>query len=175
MATKKKWTAVEVPLMKRSYEVLANTPEELIGKTIKLDLTRKLGGKSVELVLEITAQDNKLVAIPKKLTILSYYTRRVVKRGTSYVEDSFPAETKDAVVRVKPLLVTRRRVSRAIKKHLRDVAREWLLEKLKNTTIDKLFEELLAGKLQKELSLTLKKIYPLSFCDIRMLVVKARK
>jgi len=161
--------------MKRSYEVLASIPEELIGKTIKLDLTRRLGGKSVELVFEITAQDNNLVAKPKKLTILSYYTRRVVKRGTSYVEDSFPAETKDAVVIVKPLLVTRKRVSRAVKKHLRDEAQNWLIKRLKSLTVDSLFAELISGKLQKELSLKLKKIYPLSFCDIRMLVVKRAK
>ena len=35
-----------------------------------------------------------------------------------------------------------------------------------------MFEEILRNKIQKELSLKLKKIYPLSLCEIRVLKVE---
>ena len=42
----------------------------------------------------------------------------------------------------------------------------------KTKTNDELFEEILSGKLQRELSIKLKKVYPLSLCEIRVLEVK---
>ena len=103
---------------------------------------------------------------------MSSFLRRVVRKGTDYVEDSFSAESKNAKLRIKPLLITREKVSKKIRKVLREKAREELIKYVKSKDSEEIFEDILKGKFQKELSLKLKKIYPLSFCDIRILKVE---
>ena len=47
---------------------------------------------------------------------MSSFLRRVVRKGTDYIEDSFSAESKDSILRIKPLLITRAKVSKQIRK-----------------------------------------------------------
>jgi len=91
----------------------------------------------------------------------------MVRKGTNYVEDSFSIETKNARVKIKPFLITRKKVSHVVQKALREKAHEELTNDLKGKTTQTIFEELLQNKIQKSLSLVLKKIYPLSLCEIR--------
>jgi ribosomal protein S3AE len=69
-------------------------------------------------------------------------------------------------------LITRRKVSRAVRKALREKAKEELINYVKNKNTETLFEELLKGQIQKTLSLILKKIYPLALCEIRIFKVE---
>jgi ribosomal protein S3AE len=45
----------------------------------------------------------------------------------------------------------------------------------KELSAEGIFDDILKGKIQKELSLKLKKIYPLSLCEIRVLEVEKEK
>jgi ribosomal protein S3AE len=175
MVLKKKFFEVEIPIMGEEMDLLAYEIQELDGKNIKLDLTRILRGKSTELKAKIKVEGNKAVAHPESLTILPYYIRRAVRKGTNYIEDSFIVECKDAEIIMKPFLVTRKKVSRAVRKTLRNKAKEEILNFVKNKEVEEIFEDLLKNKFQKPLSLILKKIYPLSLCEIRVLEIKKRK
>ena len=95
-----------------------------------------------------------------------------MRKGTNYVEDSFSTDCKDARIRIKPFLITRRKVSRAVRKALREKTKDELIKYVKTKDSSRLFEEVLKNQLQKELSLKLKKIYPLSLCEIRTLKVE---
>jgi ribosomal protein S3AE len=99
----------------------------------------------------------------------------MMRKGTNYVEDSFSAECKDAVLRIKPFLITRKKVSRAVRKALREKAKETLMGYVKTKDIETLFDEIMKNQLQKFLSLKLKKIYPLSLCEIRFFSIKEKK
>jgi len=57
-------------------------------------------------------------------------------------------------------------------KALREKAREELIKYVKDKESEKLFDEVLKNQIQKPLSLKLKKIYPLSLCEIRVLKVE---
>jgi len=171
---KQKFFDVEMPILKKETQLYAYDIGELKGKTIKYDLTRLLRGKSVLLKLDVGVKENKAIAEPKEFMILPYFLRRVIRKGTNYVEDSFSAETKDAKVKIKPFLVTRKKVSREVRKALREKAREELILYLKNKTTNDVFEELLQNRLQKPLSLKLKKIYPLSSCEIRFFAIEKK-
>jgi ribosomal protein S3AE len=96
----------------------------------------------------------------------------MVRKGTSYVEDSFSTSCKDAQVRIKPFLITRRKVPRKIRNSLRLKAREEIINYIKNKTSEELFDEILKNTLQKNLNAKLKKIYPLSLCEIRVFAVE---
>ena len=93
---RKKFIEVSIPITRTKIELIANSPKELKDRTIKLDMTRQLKGKSVELVLKIAIENEKPVAIPKKITLMPYFIRRMIRKRISYVEDSFEAETKQA-------------------------------------------------------------------------------
>jgi ribosomal protein S3AE len=168
---KKRFYDIEIPLIGKETQLRDFEKESLNGKFITYDLTRHLRGKNSILVLKVKASKEKIIAEPRSITLLPSFLRRMVRKGTNYVEDSFFAEAKDAKVRIKPFLITRRKVSRAIRKNLRDVTKEELVNYIKKKKIDDLFDDILKNQLQKTLSLKLKKIYPLSLCEIRVLKV----
>jgi ribosomal protein S3AE len=169
---KKKFFEVDIPLLNEKYEAQAHEISQINGKTIKMDLTRQLRGKSVEAVFAIELKDNKLSAIPKKIVLLPYFIKHMLHTGIDYVEDSFTAESKESNLIIKPFLITRKKVSRAVRNTLRNSAKNWLQDYTKTKTDYELFQEILSNQLQKPLSLRLKKVYPLAICEIRVLEVK---
>lgn len=171
MAEKKKYIEVETPFLNSTMRVLG-TPETLHDKTIKLDLTRKLRGKGLTIKFRIFNQEGKLVAIPNTMELVTSYIRRMMRKRTDYVEDSFQARCSDIRVTIKPLLITRKKVSRAVRKNLRNTARELILEHTKERDYMTMCNEILDGTLQKAILPRLKKVYPLSFCDIRIFETK---
>ena len=174
MAEKKKYIEAEVPILNSTIRILG-TPEELHDKTIKLDLTRKLRGKGLTITLRIFNREGKLTAIPNKIELVTTYIRRMMRKRTDYVEDSFQARCADIRATIKPLLITRKKVSRAVQKNLRNTAREFLLEYTKEKDYIEICNEILEGTLQKIMLPKLKKIYPLSFSDIRIFETKELK
>ncbi|HKL23391.1 MAG TPA: hypothetical protein VJ895_01435 [Candidatus Nanoarchaeia archaeon] len=172
---KKRFYTVEMPLIKRQTQLQGYEAKDLENKYIKYDLTRILKGKSMIITFKTKLEGEELLTIPKELKLLPFYLKRMVRRGTNYVEDSFLTECEDAQIRLKPFLVTRKKVSRAVRKALRNKIKEELVEWTKNENSEKLFEDIIKNKIQKELSVKLKKIYPLSLCEIRVIKVEKEK
>jgi len=171
---RKKFFKIEIPVIRKETQLQAYEEKELEGRVIKYDLTRFLKGKSSVINLKVEIKEG-LVAVPKKIQLMPYFIRRVLRKGTNYVEDSFSTKCKDSSVRIKPFLITRRKVSRAVRKALRNRAKEFLIEYVKDKSSEILFEDIIKNHIQKNLSLNLKKIYPLSFCDIRVFQVEEEK
>ncbi len=172
---KKRFFDVEIPIIKKETQMQAYEPEELNGRMINYDLTRFLKGKSALFQLTVKSDGKEITATPTQIKILPYFLRRMVRKGTDYVEDSFSAECKNATLTLKPLLVTRKKVSRKIRNALRLKAREELSNYIKEKKSDEIFEEAIRNELQRNLSVKLKKIYPLSLCEIRILKVEKEK
>ncbi|MCD4771446.1 hypothetical protein K8R30_03450 [archaeon] len=171
MAERKKYIEVQVPFLNENLRILG-TPQELHNKTISLDLTRKLHGKGLTLKLRIFNQKETLYGIPNSLTLATSYIRRMMRKRTNYVEDSFMARCADIRATFKPHLITRKKVSRVVRKNLRNTCKEFITEYAKEKTFVELAEEILSGTFQKTLLPKLKKVYPLSFCDIRVFETK---
>ena len=169
---KKRFYDVEMPIINKQTQLLAYEISELNGRSIKYDLTRILRGKSILMQFKIILEGDKAIAFPREIVLMPYFLRRMIRKGTDYVEDSFSAECKDATLKIKPFLITRRKVSRRVRKGLREKAREEIKKYLKEKTAGRIFEEILKNKMQKELSLILKKIYPLSLCEIKSMEIE---
>ncbi|MEK6945932.1 MAG: hypothetical protein AABW63_04020 [Nanoarchaeota archaeon] len=172
---RKKFFDVEIPLLNTTTQLYAFELKELDGRIINYDLTRLLRGKNTLMQLKIKVEGNEAKTIPREFKILPSFLRKMVRKGTNYVESSFSCECKDATIRIKPFLVTRRKVSRAVRNALRIKVKEDLIEYSKDKTAETMFRDILTGKLQKPLSLRLKKIYPLSLCEVRVLKVEKEK
>lgn len=169
---KKKFFEIDMPLIRKTTQLQAYEPKALDGRHVQYDLTRLLRGKSILLKLKVRIKDEKLTTTPVEIKVMPYFLRRMMRKGTNYVEDSFSTKCKDSQIRIKPFLVTRRKVSRAVRKALRKNAKEEIISYVKTKTANSLFSEVLNNQLQKKLSLKLKKIYPLSLCEIKILKVE---
>jgi ribosomal protein S3AE len=164
---RKRFFDVDIPIIKKETQLVGYEIKDLEGRIVKYDLTRMLKGKGALIQLEVKIKDDKAVATPISLKLLPYFLKRVIRKGTNYVEDSFTTSAKDSSIEIKPLLVTRRKVSREVRKALREKCKEELIAYSKDKTSEEILGEILDNKLQKILSLKLKKIYPLSLCEIR--------
>ncbi|MEK6819839.1 MAG: hypothetical protein AABY03_01410, partial [Nanoarchaeota archaeon] len=172
---KKRFFDVEIPIIKKETQMQAFEVSELEGRIISYDLTRFLKGKSAIMQFIVKTNGDEISLSPKQIKVLPYFLKRMVRKGTNYVEDSFSTECKDAVLRIKPFLVTRRKVSREIRKGLRNKAKEDLINYAKDKKVSDIFEDVIRGDIQKYLSSNLKKVYPLSLCEIRILKVEKEK
>lgn len=168
---KKKFWDVEIPLIRKTTQLYAMELEELEGKRITYDLTRMLRGKSVIFSGVVEVKNDEATTLPLSMKILPYFLKRMVRKGTDYIEDSFQTECKDAILTIKPLLVSRRRISKVVRRALRNKAKEELIAYVKNKKAEVLFEDIMRNQLQRSLSLKLKKVYPLSLCEIRVFKV----
>ncbi|MBS3092181.1 hypothetical protein J4466_02060 [Candidatus Pacearchaeota archaeon] len=172
---KKKFLQVQIPLINREIELVGTGNESLNNRFVKLDLTPELRGKSLELNLEIKLKDGKPTAEPREIYLMGYYIRRMMRKGTDYVEDSFLSQCSDHRIRIKPFLITRKRVSRAVRNALRQAAKEFLINYVKEKSFGNLVLDIINNKIQKELNTKLKKVYPLGLCEIRFIGVEDQK
>jgi len=171
MAERKKYIEVQVPILNTTTRVLG-TPENLHNKTIKMDLTRQLRGKGLTIKLRILNQEGNLIAIPNNLELSTSYIKRMMRKRVDYVEDSFLVKCADIRATIKPFLITRKKVSRIVRKNLRNTAKEFIIEYAKERDYNELCNEILSGTFQKTMLPKLKKVYPLSFCEIRKFETK---
>ena len=169
---KKRPYEVEIPIMEQKIQVLSANPENLVGRVIKIDLTRVLKGKNLDAAIIIKKENDKFVGEFIYLKIISGFIRRMIRKNISYVEDSFPAKTKEGTIIIKPFLLTKKTVHRSVRNALRNKAREVISEMVKDKANQDVFESILSGNMQKEVTQNLKKIYPLSFSEIRVAKLK---
>ena len=169
---KKRFFDVDMPIIGKETQLMGYELKDLDGRFIQYDLTRVLRGKSMLIKLKVSVEGDKATAVPKEVKLMPYFLKRMMRKGTNYVEDSFSTECKDAQIRIKPFLITRRKVSRAVRKALREKAKEELISYVKDKPATELFDDIIKNKIQKPLSLKLKKVYPLSLCEIRIFKVE---
>ena len=169
---RKRFFDVEMPLINKETQLQAYEINELDGRFMKYDLTRLIRGKGMILVLRVKVDKEKAIAIPKEVKLLPYFLKRMVRKGTNYVKDSFLVKCKNAEVRIKPFLITRRKVARSVRKALREKTKEELTSYVEKKDFEEVFLEIINNRIQKQLRLKLKKIYPLSLCEIRVFKVE---
>jgi len=169
---KKRFFDVDMPIIGKETQLMAYELKDLAGRFIQYDLTRVLRGKSMLIKLKVNVEGDKATSVPKEIKLMPYFLKRMMRKGANYVEDSFSTECKDAQIRIKPFLITRRKVSRAVRKALREKAKEELISYVKDKPATELFDDIIKNKIQKPLSLKLKKVYPLSLCEIRIFKVE---
>ncbi|MFA5084222.1 MAG: hypothetical protein WC475_02475 [Candidatus Paceibacterota bacterium] len=162
---------VKLELLNTDAQLMALNEEALVGKTVILDLTKILKGTSAEAKFMIKKEEDKLDGKMYRFMLYPSFVRRMISHNISIVEDSFVVKAKDCEIRVKPFLITRKRVHRAVRSALREAAKEFLEKNIETKPRDKVFQSILAGIMQRMMSIKLKKVYPLAVCEIRVVEV----
>jgi ribosomal protein S3AE len=172
MVVKKKYFDIKLEVLNSSIPLLSVSAESLKGRIIKFDLTKILKGKNCEAKFLIDIKDNLPFAEIISFSIYPSFIRKMIGHNITIIEDSFSCKCQDKKLRVKPFLITRKKVHRSVAKTLRNQAKEFLISELEAMPKERIFQAILTGGIQRDLSKKLKKIYPLAVCEIRVLKVE---
>lgn len=172
---KKRWFGIVSPKefgARTIGETLAEEPNNLVGRVLKVNLMNltndfKRQGVNVKFRIE-SVNDNNAICKTIGCEIVKSHSRRMVRKGTDKMDDSFIVEAKDNVkLKIKPIIVTRHRVSLPVISDIRKKSREFISEKVKELNSIEVFESVVQSKMQKDLRISLLKVCPVGGCDIR--------
>jgi small subunit ribosomal protein S3Ae len=155
-------------------ETLASEDNLIIGRTIEVNLAQLTNDpktQNIKIKFKIKeVKENKGYAELNSYFMLPTYIRRVVKTAREKLDDSFKLMTKDNInIVVKPLLLTKALTQSSILSHLRKKTREFFNDYCKKNDYKKFLDDLIMHNLQRELKEVLKKVYPLSVAEIRLM------
>ena len=170
---KKSWIKILAPSMFRN-KVIGETikRDKLVGKTIKVSLSNLIGDmkkQNINLGFVITnVKDDKAETEIYKYFLSVGYLKRLVRKIRNKIDDSFIAETKDKIkIKIKPVMITRGRTSKARLTAIRKLSRELLTKFVKENSFEDFIREAGSFRIQIKLKQTLRKIYPLGLYEIR--------
>ena len=155
-------------------ETLANENASIIGRTIGINLaniTQDPKSQNIKVKFRIKeVKDNEAYSELISYQMLSTYVKRVIRPGKEKVDDSFKYATKDDVkVAIKTLILTKAKTKYSILSNMRNKSHEYLQDYCKKNDYKTLITDLVSHNLQKDLKNFLKKVYPLSICEVRMM------
>jgi len=148
------------------YYVIANSPENLIGRNIEVllsDLTGDFNHQFIKVKLKIyEVKDSYAYTRYNGHEYFREYERSLIMRGTSYVKAIRDVETKDGGrFRVRASVFTTKRITSsrksAIRKQVFKVIDKWA-EALDSKSF---IREILMGKVNDEIAEAARKVYPL--------------
>ena len=174
---KKRWFTINSPKLmgeKPIGESYLSDINAAVGRNVTVNLMQLTGdmkSQSSNVKFQITGiQDNKLITKICGYNFSPATIKRFVRRRMTRVDISLMENTKDNVtIRIKPFLLTREKVSRSVEHALRAKLKEELIDFVKQTPYEELFNMIIKHRLQKELKTTLNKIYPVKNIQIRVL------
>lgn len=176
---KKRWHKIIAPKLFNEMiigETPALEPNTLVGRTLRINmltLTGDIKKQSIDITFEIekVMGDTAYTRI-RKFEMNPAAVRRFIRRGKNRVDDSFVCLTADnKKVRIKPFLVTFAKTSKSVLCVLRVKSRQFLARVIRGMTYEMLCREIAIYSLQKMMRDTIKKIYPLRVCEIRVMEI----
>ncbi|MDC0055837.1 helix-hairpin-helix domain-containing protein [Deltaproteobacteria bacterium] len=165
----KRWFTIRAPRypwdFKRIGETLGEEEEHIVGRTYEItqqefdgDFT-KMHVKVRFRVIECVGQDALTEFIGHSHQ--SDHVRRQIRRYRGKVDDVVDVVTQDGfLVRLKPLMITERRVKSSVKSAMRLAARDVILTQSARKTFAQLQKSLLGTEMEDEVSKAVRKVYP---------------
>lgn len=174
---RKKWLPIKASAFFDSEqlgECYVTDAEKLLGRTITANLANLTGDirqQSVTLRFVVNALDGQEgVADAMGYDMAPSAVRRIVRRGSDRIDESFPCETIDArKILIKPMLITKTITNGAVHGSLRKMLISSVIKQVKKHTFESLINEIITSKLQMAVKTELKKVYPLRSVEIKTL------
>jgi len=149
--------------------------EKALGRTVELNLAFITGNfkyQNYKVRFKVSRlSGGKLYSELVEISLYDAYIRRIVRKGTSRIDDSFVVRTKDGIdVRVKPLVITRYKANRRQRSSIRKTYKEFLINKIQTLEFYDLVEKVINYEIQEEVRPVLNKIFPVDRVEIRRLI-----
>jgi len=173
---KKRWVKILAPQLFQKQvigETFVVNAEKAVGKTITtslMNLTKDPKKQNIFVSFHVTGLDKDGAANTEfyRFQLSVSAVKRMARRHKDKIADSIEVRTGDKkLVRIKPIIITRHKVSKPTQSDIRLKAREFIAYKLSKQPVENLTQELINKKFQRSLSDILRKIAPISNCEIR--------
>ncbi len=170
----KQWYTIRAPGVFNEAEIgetLADEPEKLEGRIAEAtlqDVTGDFSKQHVKCNFKIRGvRGTDAVTTFDGHDLTSDYVRRLIRRGHSKIDDTVDTTTADGfTVRLKPMVVTERRVQASQGTAIRKIARD-VIEKRSKQSYSGMVKELVQGNIAKEIYDECRLIMPLKRVEIR--------
>ncbi|MFC2175316.1 30S ribosomal protein S3ae [archaeon] len=174
----KRWYTIIAPKMFEGKELgkaVSSDPKLLMGRTVRLtmrDITGNIPHQNVKLAFKvIDVKGESLETTPISHELNRGYISRQTRRMHSVITTITTVVTKDGyTLRLTALSFGHGRMKLAQRKEIRRLTEELLTTTAASTSYEKLYGEMLHGKVGSEIYKRAKKIYPLT----RSEVIKSR-
>lgn len=178
LKVKKRWFPIFSPRFlgqKEIGESYLNEVQEAVGRILRVnlrDLTGSVKDQNIYISLKIRdAEGSNLQTDLIGYAYMPFYVKKLARKSTSVLDDSFILKTKDGkTARLKPLVVTVFKVNNSAKTAIRKKMKELLKEEADKMGFDSLINDVLKYRLQMDLKKKLSKI-----CPVREVVLRAVK
>ncbi|MBI2144866.1 hypothetical protein HYU18_00930 [Candidatus Woesearchaeota archaeon] len=174
---KKKWLPIKASKFFDSEplgECYVTGSDKLVGRTVTANLANLTGDirqQSVTLKFVINSLDGESgVADVKGYEMAPPAIRRIVRRGSDRLDESFSCTTSDGQkVVVKPMVITKTTSNSAVHHSIRKLMVGSVVKYVSKHTFESLINEVITSKLQMAVKTDLKKVYPVKAVEIKSL------
>jgi len=172
----KRWYTIRAPRVpwdfKNIGETIGESDEHIMGRVYEMTL-QEFNGDFTKMHVILRFRVDECVGQDALTTFIGHHhqtdhTRRQIRRYRGKVDDVVDVVTTDGyLVRLKPLIITQKRVQTSVKQVMRSKTRDLLLGYAAKSTYAKLQESILGGELEEDIRKTVKPIYPIKSVSIR--------
>ena len=172
----KRWYTIRAPRhpwnFKRIGETLGETDEQIIGRVYEMT-QQEFSGDFTKMHVILRFKVTETVGQDALTTFVGHHhqtnhIRRQIRRYRGKIDDVMDAVTEDGyLVRIKPLIITQKRVQTSVKQAIRSKTREVVRGFVAKSTYDGLQVAMLDGSLENSIQNSIKSIYPCKSVVIR--------
>ena len=172
----KRWYTIRAPRhpwdFKNIGETIGESDESIIGRVYEMTL-QEFNGDFTKMHVILRFRVDECVGQDALTTFIGHHhqtdhTRRQIRRYRGKIDDVVDVVTTDGyLVRLKPLIITQKRVQTSVKQVMRSKTRDLLLGFAAKSTYAKLQESILGGELEEDIRKTVKPVYPIKSVSIR--------
>tara|TARA_B100001741_G_scaffold665_1_gene554 strand:- start:98 stop:1090 length:993 start_codon:yes stop_codon:yes gene_type:complete len=172
----KRWYTIRAPRhpwdFKNIGETLGESDESIVGRVYEMTL-QEFNGDFTKMHVILRFRVHECVGQDALTTFIGHHhqtdhTRRQIRRYRGKIDDVVDVVTTDGyLVRLKPLIITQKRVQTSVKQVMRSKTRELLLGYAAKNTFSKLQESILGGELEEDIRKAVKPVYPIKSVAIR--------
>ena len=172
----KRWYTIRAPRHPWNYqnigETIGESDEHIIGRIYEMT-QQEFNGDFTKMHVMLRFRVSETVGQDALTTFVGHHhqttpIRRQIRRYRGKIDDVIDVVTEEGyLVRIKPLIITQKRVQTSVKQSIRAKTRDVLLGYVAKTTYDALQVAMLDGSLETEIQNQIKTIYPCRSVVIR--------
>jgi len=172
----KRWYTIRAPRHPWNYqnigETIGESDEHIIGRIYEMT-QQEFNGDFTKMHVMLRFRVSDTVGQDALTTFVGHHhqtnhIRRQIRRYRGKIDDVIDVVTQDGyLVRIKPLVITQKRVQTSVKQSIRAKMRDVLRGFVAKTTYDALQVAMLDGSLESEIQNQIKTIYPCRSVVIR--------
>ena len=172
----KRWFNIRAPRNPWQYgpigETLAETEDQLIGRVFEVT-QQEFDGDFSKMHVKLRFRIDEVIGTEAVTGFIGHvhpqdHVRRQVRRHRGKIDDVVDVITSDGyLVRLKPLLITEKRIQSSLKSAIRSKVRDVLFQTASLTSFADLQQQLLSGEIENTIRTSIKTLYPVRTLLIR--------